>query len=123
MDQLCSFSEAKRLQLMFLCWLLRLECSNKADVHPMPRIDGLLDKLGIAKCFSTFDIAAGYWQIKVQSCSEEKTAFITHQGLYEFKVIYFGVMDALAVFQRLIQIKCFIKADDRSRGFCGSLSR
>ena len=108
---------------MFLCWLLRLECSNKADVHPMPRIDGLLDKLENAKCFSTFDITSGYWQIKVQSGSQEKTAFITHQGLYEFKVISFGVMDALAVFQRLIQIKHFIKADDRSRGFCGSLSR
>ena len=89
----------------------------------MPRIDSLLDKFRNAKCFSTCDIAAGYWQIKVLSDSQEKTAFITHQGLYEFKVMPFGVIDAPAVFQRLMQIKCFIKANDRSRGFCGSLSR
>ena len=46
-----------------------LNAVTKADVHPLPRIDDLLDKLGKAKCFSTLDFAAGYWQIKVQSDS------------------------------------------------------
>ena len=76
---------------------------TKADVHPLPRIDDLLDKLGKAKYFSTLDPAAGYWQIRVQPDSQEKTAFITHQGLYKFKVMPFGVMNAPAVFQRLMQ--------------------
>ena len=80
-----------------------LNAVTKADVHPLPRIDDLLDKLGRAKCFSTLDLAAGYWQIKVKSDSQEKTTFITHQGLYEFKVMPFGVMNAPAVFQQLMQ--------------------
>ena len=79
-----------------------LNAVTEVDVHPLPRIDDLLDKLGRAKFFSTLDLAAGYWQIKVQSDSQEKTAFITHQGLYEFKVMPFGVMNPPAVFQRLI---------------------
>ena len=47
----------------------------------------------------------------------------TRAYIYELTVMLSQVMDALAVFQRLMQIKCFIKADDRPRGFCGRLSR
>ena len=80
-----------------------LNAVTKADVHLLLRIDDLLDKLGKAKCFSTLDLAAGYWQIRVQPNSQEKTAFITHHSLYEFKLMPFGVMNAPAVFQRLMQ--------------------
>ena len=80
-----------------------LNAVTKADVYPLPRINDLLDKLGKAKCFSTLDLTAGYWQIRVQPDSQEKTAFITHQGLYEFKVMPFGVMNAPAMFQKLMQ--------------------
>ena len=66
----------------------------------MPRLDDLLDKFEKVKCFSTLDLAAGYWQIKM---CQEKTAFIVHHGLYEFKVMPFEVMNAPAVFQRLMQ--------------------
>jgi len=59
--------------------------------------------LGKAKYFSTLDLAAGYWWIRVQPDSREKTAFITHQGLYEFKVMPFGAMNVPAVFHRLMQ--------------------
>ena len=80
-----------------------LNLVTKPDVFPLPRMDDLLDQLGQSKFFSTLDLASGYWQVKVHPDAREKTAFITHQGLYEFNVMPFGLRNAPAVFQRLMQ--------------------
>ena len=77
---------------------------TKSDTFPLPRIDDLLDQLGKAKYFTTLDLAAGYWQILVHPDAREKTAFITHRGLYEFRVMPFGLTNAPAAFQRLMQL-------------------
>ena len=74
-----------------------------ADNFPLPRIDDLLDQLGQSKYFSTIDLAAGFWQIRVHQASQEKTAFVLPQGLYEFRVMPFGLRNAPGVFQRLMQ--------------------
>ena len=68
-----------------------LNSVTKSDVFPLPWIDDLLDKLGQAKYFTTLDLKSDYWQIKVDAKSQEKTALVTHQGLYEFRVMPFGV--------------------------------
>ena len=80
-----------------------LNSVTKPDVFPLPQTDDLLDKLGQAKYFTTLDLKCGYWQIKMDSSSQEKTAFTTHRGLYEFRVMPFGVKNAPTVFQRLMQ--------------------
>ena len=82
----------------------KLNSVTKADTFPLPRIDDLLDQLGKSKYSTTLDMASGYWQIRVHPDSQEKTALVTPQGLYEFRVMPFSLCNAPAVFQRLMQV-------------------
>ena len=79
-----------------------LNAVTKPDRFPLPRIDDMLDQLGNMKYFSTLDLASGYWQVKMSDTSREKTAFVTQQGLFEFRVMPFGLTNAPAVFQQLM---------------------
>ncbi|KAK8772958.1 hypothetical protein V5799_012507 [Amblyomma americanum] len=94
--------------------------SQKKDVYPLPRIDDSLDRLRHAKYFSSLDLRSGYWQIKVDERDREKTAFITPDGLYEFRVLHFGLCSAPATFQRMMDTvladlkwqSCLVYLDD-----------
>jgi len=90
-----------------------LNSVTKLDQFPLLRLDDLLDQLGKSHYFTTLDLVSGYWQIQADKESVEKTAFIMHQGLFEFHVMPFGLTNAPAVFQRLMQqVLSNLKTDD-----------
>lgn len=68
----------------------------------MSRVDELIERLGKAKYLTTLDLTKGYWQIPVSPASKEKTAFSTPSGLYQYKVMPFGLHGTSAIFQRLM---------------------
>jgi hypothetical protein len=75
---------------------------TKTEVYPLPRIDDTLACFEGKTVFSTMDMQSGYWQVPVAEKDKSKTAFITHQGLFEFNVMPFGPKNAPGYFQRMM---------------------
>ena len=80
----------------------KLSRVTKKDGFPMPLIADTLDYLSGTNVYSTLDMKAGYWQIELHPSAREKSAFVTHNGLYEFLVVSFGLTNSGASFQRLM---------------------
>ena len=80
----------------------RLNSVSREDAYPMPCVDDLIDRLGKARFITTLDLTRGYWQMPVAAEDQHKTAFATPFGLFQFRVMPFGLNGALASFQRMM---------------------
>lgn len=62
------------------------------NAFSLPRIDDIIDQLSQARHFSKIDLQTVFWQIKIRENDKNKTAFITHEGFYEFNVLYLDLV-------------------------------
>lgn len=97
-----------------------LNAKTTRDAYPLPRIDECLDSLSGAQWFSTMDLNSGFWQIEMAPEDKEKTAFVTTLGLFQFRVMPFGLVNAPSTFERLMEnvlnglqwTECLVYMDD-----------
>ena len=95
------------------------------DAYPLPHIDDSLRLLGNQQWFSTMDLASGYWQVAMspeakRKAAKRKAAFVMNEGLFQFRVMPFGLCNAPATFERLMDwvlcgmrwSRCLVYLDD-----------
>lgn len=93
---------------------------KKDNSYPLPRIDDSLDSLSGAQYYCTLDLAQGFFQVKMSEEDKPKTAFATHRGLYQFRVMPFGLANSPKTFERLMELvlnrlqweRCLVYLDD-----------
>ena len=104
------------------------------DSYSLPRKDVCLDTLGGSTWFSTFHLRSGYHQVEKDVRDSDKTTFVTRRGTLRFKVMPFGLCNAPAIFQRLMNVAlagldlevCLVYLDDiivHSRDLSSHLDR
>mgnify|MGYP003389980841 FL=1 len=82
----------------------QLNAVTKKDRYPLPRTDACLDAMNGCKWFSTFDLRSAYHQVPIHGPDKEKTSFICHKGSFQFRTMPFGLCNAGATFQRLMDV-------------------
>ena len=93
---------------------------TQKDSYPLPRIDESLDLVSGSSWFSSLDLRSGYYQVPLSPEAKPKTAFCTGRGLWQFKVLSFGLCNAPATFARLMdrvlagvpRQQCLVYLDD-----------
>jgi hypothetical protein len=96
------FVEKKDKELRLCVDYLPLNAVTIKNKYPLTRIDILFDQLAGAQVFSNIDLRSSYHQIKIRAKDIPKTAFMTRSGLYEYLVMSFRLMNALAHFMYLM---------------------
>ena len=77
---------------------------TKPDAYPLPRTEDCVDQVGSAHFVSKFDLLNGYWQVPLSERAREISAFITPSGLFSYTVMSFGLRNAPATSQRLMNM-------------------
>ena len=94
----------KKGKTRFVCDYRDLNKVTKKDTYPLPNIKDCIENMEGTNYWSTMDAASAYWAVNVKESDREKTAFSIPNGKYEFKVMPFGLCNAGATYQRLIDI-------------------
>ena len=110
----------KNGDLRFCIDYRKLNAVTQKDVYPLPRIEDVLGRLSGAKYFTSLDLQMGFLQVPLAKEHREKSAFITPDGLFEFKRLPFGLCGAPPTFQRLMDrvldglkwTQCLVYMDD-----------
>ena len=74
------------------------------DSYPLPRMEDCVDNLGTAKFVSKLDLLKGYWQVPLTERASKISAFVTPDHFLEYTVMAFGMCNAPATFQRLVNV-------------------
>ena len=89
---------------------------NKAcpkDSYPLPRVDVLVDSTTQHQLLSFMNAFSSYNQIQIDEVDQEKTLFVTSQGLFCYKMMPFGLKNAGATYQKLMN-KMFANQIERN---------
>ena len=73
------------------------------DPEPMPQMSDIFAELSGILYYSKFDFCTGYWQVPMEEEDKDLTTFVTHRGLYRFKFMPFGLVNAPATFSRIMR--------------------
>ena len=85
----------------------------KTDTYPIPRIDDCIDRIENLKFITKLDMLKGFYQVPLTERAKEISAFVTPDGLYQYRDMPFGMKNSLATFQRLVNaIVCDIPCCD-----------
>ena len=77
---------------------------TKSDSFSIPKLYECIEWIGSAKYVTKFDLLKGFWQVPLTDRAKEISAFATADGLFQYKVMPFGMKNSPATFQRLINM-------------------
>ena len=94
----------KKGKSRFVSDFRELNKKTKSDTYPLPNIKDCVEKMEGAKFWTTLDAASACWSVELEEKDREKTAFSIPHGKFEFKVMTFGLKNAGATYQRMMDI-------------------